>query len=177
MEEMQDRISPRRSNSKTNPTSARTFSDILPWSVFEARALQLEDSLDDTDPCCYQPISTLKGTPIRSAADESEIRGPLATMLQSVNNAAEIHGIKAECVGAGSGRSTSYMDLVVRRTGQKSDPDHLSVLVLGAGDVKGNWQFKLERGETLEGMLRDPERFQEFLLAVQQASLSCLFSD
>jgi len=62
------------------------------------------------------------------------------------------------------------MDLVLRKSGQLSDPKKLSSLVLGAGEVKGQWQLDLKLGETLEAILRDPERVDAVLLALQQAS-------
>lgn len=81
-------------------------------------------------------------------------------------------GIGAKCVGGGSGRSLSFTDLVVRIRGQSSNPEHLSALVLGAGEVKGAWQLDLQRGEKLEDMLHDPKRIDTCVLALQQASHS-----
>lgn len=109
-------------------------------------------------------------TGISSAADESEVRGAIMSFLYSINEAAKLLGIGVECVGGGSGRSSSFTDLVVRRTGQPTSPSQLSLLILGAGEVKGIWQLSLQPGETLEVVLRDPTRIDAFLLALQQAT-------
>ncbi|DBB04384.1 TPA: hypothetical protein ACH3X1_012871 [Trebouxia sp. C0004] len=50
-------------------------------------------------------------------------------LLYSINEAAAVPGIKAECIGDGDGRTTSFMDLVLRKSGQLSDPKNLSSLV------------------------------------------------
>ena len=83
---------------------------------------------------------------------------------------AKLLGIGVECVVGGSGRSSSFTDLVVRRTGQPTSPSQLSLLILGAGEVKGIGQLSLQPGETLEVVLHDPTRIDSFLLALQQAT-------
>ena len=168
---LEARLSPRSSKSKTIPTAARTFSDIQPWPELLSEARQLEDNLDDIMHA-YKEISLTytPGLGISSPADECEVRGALITIMHGINNAAQIIGIGAECVGGGSGRSLSFTDLVVRKRGQPSNPQHLSALVLGAGEVKGAWQLNLQRGEKLEDMLRDPKRIDTCVLALQQAS-------
>ncbi len=144
-------LSPRQSSSKTKPSTPRTFSDILPWSEFVPGAYQLEESLDDVV-CKYKvPSPTMEdATGLSPAADESEVRGVIMNVLYSINEAAKALGIKAECIGGGNGRTTSFMDLVLRKSGQLSDPKKLSSLVLGAGQVKGHWQLDWKPGETLE---------------------------
>lgn len=87
-----------------------------------------------------------------------------------VNNIAKILGIGAECVGAGSGRALSFTDLVVRKSGQVSNEKHLSALILGAGEVKGDWQLNPRVGEQLQDMMRDPERIDSCVLALQQVN-------
>ncbi|DBB14137.1 TPA: hypothetical protein ACH3X3_001089 [Trebouxia sp. C0006] len=150
LQQLHARLSPRRSTSKTIPSAPRTFSDILSWPEFVSEACQLEGSLDDAIHQYALPTVTMQAaTGISSAADESE-------------------GL--ECVGGGSGRSSSFTDLVVRRTGQPTSPSQLSLLILGAGEVKGISQLSLQPGETLEVVLRDPTRIDAFLLALQQAT-------
>ena len=90
--------------------------------------------------------------------------------MLKVNNIAEILGIGAECVGGGSGQALSFTDLVVRKRGQVSNQDHLSALILGAGEVKGNWQFNLLLGEQLQDMIQDPKRTNSCVLALKQVS-------
>ena len=166
-------LSPRSSKSKTVPTAARTLSDIQPWPELLSEARQLEDNLDDVMHAYNQiSLTYTPGLGISSPADECEVRGALVTILHGINNAAQIMGIGAECVGGGSGRSLSFTDLVVRKHGHSSNPKHLSALVLGAGEVKGAWQLDLQRGEKLEDMLRDPKRIDTCVLALQQASHS-----
>lgn len=80
----------------------------------------------------------------------------------------------------GSGRTTTFMDLVVRKTGQPSDPKQLSALVLGAGRVKGIWQLALQQGDTMDSMLHDPKRAEAFLLiatAGQPLCQLCVLTD
>jgi len=171
LQQLHARLNPRQSTSKTKPSAPRTFSDILSWPEFVSEACQLEDSLDDAIHRYALPTVTMQAaTGISSAADESEVRGAIMSFLYSINEAAKLLGIGVECVGGGSGRSTSFMDLVVRRTGQPTSPDQLSLLVLGAGEVKGTWQLSLQPGETLDVVLRDPTRIDAFLLALQQAT-------
>lgn len=97
--------------------------------------------------------------------------------VQGVNAAAAVLGIQAEYAGGGSGRSTSFTDLVIRKSGELSSPKRLSRLVLGAAEIKGRWQFNLQRGEALEALLHDPERIDGFLVALQQVchsvSIAC----
>ena len=167
------RRSPRSSRSKTIPTAARTFCDIHPWPDFVSEARQLENNLDDSTPA-YKEICLTHESDfgISSAADECEVRGTLVAVMHGINNAAQILGIRTQCVGGGSGRSLSSTDLVVRKCGQTSNPEHLSALILAAGEVKGTWQLNLQRGERLEDMLRDPKRIDMCVLALQQASQS-----
>ena len=167
---LEARLSPRSSKSKTTPSASRTFLDICTWPELRSEARQLEENLDDTKHA-YQNISfTYTGLGISSPADECEVRGALVAVMHGINDAAKILGIGAECVGGGSGRSLSFTDLVVRKRGQVSNPEHLSALILGAGEVKGAWQLELQRGEKLEDMLRDPKRIDTCVLALQQAS-------
>lgn len=172
------RLIPHQSFSKTKPSTPRTFSDILPWSEFTPGAYGLEESLDDVVVKYKIPSTTMEdATGLSSAADESEVRGVIVNLLYSINEAAKALGIQAECIGGGSGRTTSFMDLVLRMSGQLSDPKKLSSLVLGAGEVKGQWQLDLKPGETLEAVLKDPERVDAVLLALQQASFPlCSFA-
>ena len=109
-------------------------------------------------------------TGFSSAAEVSEVRGVIMNLLYEVNDTARILRIKAEYSEGGSGRTASFMDLVLRKSGQLSDPKKLSALVLGAGVVKGQSQLDLKRGETKEAVLRDPECVDSVLLALQQAS-------
>ena len=168
---LEARLSPRSSNSKTAPSAARTFTDIGPWPEFLIEAGQLEESLDDTQHVYNKVCHTYTpGLGISSPADECEVRGALVAVLQSINDAAKILDIGAECVGGGSGRSLSFTDLIVRKRGQSSNPQHLSASVLGAGEVKGAWQLDLQRGDKLEDMLHDPARIETCVMALQQAS-------
>ena len=168
---LEARLNPRSSNSKTAPSAARTFTNICPWSEFLIEAGQLEESLDDTRHVYNKVCHTYTpGLGISSPADECEGRGALVTVLQSINDAARILDIGAECVGGGSGRSLSFTDLIVRKRGQPSNPQQLSALVLGAGEVKGAWQLDLQCGDKLEDMLRDPARIDTCVMALQQAS-------
>ncbi|KAA6418757.1 MAG: hypothetical protein FRX49_11245 [Trebouxia sp. A1-2] len=121
------RLSSRSSNSKTILSAPRTFEDILPWPQLLLQARELEDSLDDTLHL-YDNIS-FTYTPnlaISSAADECEVR--------SSNDAANILGIGAVCIGGGSERSLSFTDLVVRKRTHSSNNKHVSSLVLGVGE-------------------------------------------
>ncbi|KAL0028592.1 hypothetical protein WJX79_004062 [Trebouxia sp. C0005] len=167
---LEARLSSRSSRSKIFPTVARTFSDICPWPELLSEARQLEADLDDTTHA-YKEISVTytPGLGISSPADECEVRGALVTLMHGIDTAAQIMGIGAECVGGGSGRSLSFADLVVRKCGQSSNPEHLSALVLRAREVQGAWQLDLQRGEKLEDMLRDPKRIDTCVLALQQA--------
>ena len=136
-----------------------------------SEALLLEANLDDTKHQYRQTAFTITGdNSISGPADECEVRGALITAMLNVNSIAEILGIGAECLGGGSGRALSFTDLVVRKRGQVSNQDHLSALILAAGEVKGNWQLSLRQGEQLQDMIRDPKRIDSCVLALQQVS-------
>lgn len=136
-----------------------------------AEALSLEENLDDTMREYRETALTITGDNIISApADEGEVRGALMTAMIKVNNIAKILAIGAECVGAGSGRALSFTDLVVRKSGQVSNENHLSALILGAGEVKGDWQLNLHVGEQIQDVIRDPMRIDSCVLALQQVN-------
>ena len=143
----------------------------MPWPELLSEALLLEANLDDSKHLYQKTAFTITGdNSIIAPADECEVRGALITAMLKVNNIAEILGIGVECVGGGSGRALSFTDLVVRRRGQVSNQDHLSALILGAGEIKGNWQLNLREGEQLQDMIRDPKRLDTCVLALQQVS-------
>ena len=151
------RLSPRKSRSKTQPRLPRTFSDILPWQDFHERSRELFNSLDDIERIYCRPVgNVLPGKIVLSAADECEVRGRVVSLLDSINTTAETLEIPVQCTGGGSGRSMSFTDLVVRPAGAQSNPADLSSQILGTGEVKGDWQFQLKRGERLEDALHDP---------------------
>ncbi|EIE18322.1 hypothetical protein COCSUDRAFT_60291 [Coccomyxa subellipsoidea C-169] len=178
--QLTQRLSPRSSASKTQPSQPRTFSDILPWPDFIAGCMALLGSLDNSERIYNAPSGRILPSAshtVRSAADEAEVRGRVLSLLDSINDVAEVLGIPVECTSGGSGRSSSFTDLVVRLTGSATNPAHLSALILAAGEVKGNWQFELERGETLEAALHDPKRIVKIVLAVQQVYGDAVFDE
>lgn len=68
----------------------------------------------------------------------------------------------------GSGRSVSFTDMLlrVRGTSSKEDPSRLLVGVL---EVKGQWQFKLPDGMTLQqGLDDDPDMQSASVIQVVQ---------
>ncbi|KAK9817326.1 hypothetical protein WJX74_005231 [Apatococcus lobatus] len=87
--------------------------------------------------------------------------------VYGLNQVAKVLHIGVECVGGGSGRSTSFMELVLRLKGP-SDPDHMSRRIVGAGGVWGTWQFELTRGSKLEHLLHNPQSKDAIVLALQQ---------
>ena len=168
---LQDRLSPRKSCSKTKPTAPRTFSDIEAWPEFMKGSEELYNSLDDREHRYNPParrIDPNAENSLPAAADEAEVRGCVISLLRSANDVAVLRGIEVEYAGGGSGRSTSFTDLLMRRVGVHSHPASLSSTVLGNGEVKGVWQFQLEQGERLEDALRDPQRIEGVLHAIQQ---------
>ena len=166
---LKKRLSPRKSCSKTRPRLPRTFSDILPWRDFLERSRELFNSLDDTERIYCRPVGNiLPGKSVLSAADECEVRGRVVSLLDSVNTTAERLEIPVQCTGGGSGRSMSFTDLVVRPAGAQSNLADLSSQILGTGEVKGDWQFQLKRGERLEDALHDPKRIGGIVQAIQQ---------
>ena len=175
------RLSPRCSSSETEsrlprtPTqdritpTQRTFGDIEPWPEFRDGARQLFDSVDNTQRVHERPSSrVLPGATIDPAADEVEVRGAVVALLHSVNDIAQVLRIPVRCAGGGGERSVSFADLVLRPAGALSDPAGLSGQILGTGAVKGDWDFRLERGERLEAALHDPERGAAIVQSVQQ---------
>ena len=168
LEQLPGRLSPCKGHSKTKPSAPRTFADILPWEGCVDEAGELAASLNDQDQRYqHSHISIRPGASIPAAADESEVRGCIMHMLYGLSQAAEDLGWTMEFVGGGSGRSTSFMDVVVRvRAAQGS----ASSRIAGAGEVKGSWQFLLARGETLNSLLHDPKQLDGFILGLQQAS-------
>ena len=162
-------LSPRESCSETRPRLPRTFSDILPWRDFLERSRELFNSLDDTERIYCPPVGNiLPGKSLLPAADKWEVRGHVASLLNSVNTTAKRLEIPVQCNGGGNGRSMSFTDLVVRPAGAQSNPADLSSQILGTGQVKGDWQFQLKRGERLEDALHDPERIGSIVQAIQQ---------
>ena len=116
------RITPRlsSSNSRTSPQYPRTFSHVLPWDGFNQGANQLLLSLDDEAAVYRVPrMSCLPGPEtLPSAADEASVRGWISSYLaHSWNALAADIGITAQLHGAGSGRSSTFTDLVVRPAG------------------------------------------------------------
>ena len=171
---LQDRLSPRKSCSNTKATAPRTFSTVEAWPEFLEGSAELYNSLDDSEHKYNKP-GLLRIDPAKErfwppAADEAEVRGCVVTFVQSANDLAELLDIQVECMGGGSGRSTSFTDLVVRRAGLLSNPASLSSSVLGTGEVKGIWQFRLRRGERLEDALSDPKKIDRILQPLQQVS-------
>ena len=158
-----------RVQNKGNP---RTFSDLEAWPEMRTEARQLEDGLENTQ-LEYRytngpKIGSSIGLP--PAADAAEVRGCFMNVMYELNQWAADLGLDVECVGGGSGRSVSFTDVVLRlRQRQHSDPKHVSCSILGVGEIKGSWEFQLQRGEKLEILLQDPERIDEFILALQQA--------
>lgn len=86
--------------------------------------------------------------------------GPLTASTPSVPAATEYKD-------GGSGRSVSFTDMLlrVRGTSSKEDPSRLLVGVL---EVKGQWQFKLPDGMTLEQGLEDDKQSASVIQVVQQ---------
>ena len=166
---LEKRLSPRKSHSKTQPRLSRTFSDIFPWQDFRERSRELFNGLDDTEHIYPKTVSRIlpRGS-VLSAADECEVRGRVVIMLDSVNDIAQRLNIPVQCTGGGSGRSMCFTDLVVRPTGAQSNPANLSSQILGTGEVKGDWQFQLKRGERLEDALHDPKRIGNIVQTIQQ---------
>ena len=166
------RLSPRSSHSQTRPRYARTFSDVLLWDSFSQGASQLLLSLDDQAArhsipsiSCESPLS-----PLKPVSDEAEVRAHVTNLTHSVNEIAARIGISAECVGGGSGRSSSFTDLVVRQTGLASDPQHLSAIIWGVGEVKGDWQLSIKRGLELFDAMRSEAELGGFLPGLQQVA-------
>lgn len=164
------RISPRSSLSKTRPALPRTFSDVLTWDTFSDGAQQLLLSLDNQIARHRIPSTSCNSPddPLEPAADESEVRGHVMHLTQSINQIAASIGINAACNGGGSGRSASFTDLVVRQRGEPSDPQRLSAIIWGVGEVKGEWQLSIKRGLHLPDALRSDTDRDSFLLALQQ---------
>ncbi|CAL8468906.1 g8447 [Coccomyxa elongata] len=169
---LEQRHSPRKSRTKTQPRKPRTFSDVLPWEGFLHRSRDLFNSLDNTERVYRQPVmvSDIRpGHSYKPAADEAEVRGCLVYMMfTSINTTARILGIAMNFCSGGSERSMSFTDLLVRPAGAQSNPNSLSSQVFGVIEVKGDWEFQLERGERLEEALHDPNRSGEIVQAIQQ---------
>ncbi|GAQ86656.1 hypothetical protein KFL_003020180 [Klebsormidium nitens] len=92
------------------------------------------------------------------------------TYVANVANAiVETVGCGAVLVSGGSGRSASDTDQVVaiRSLLGQARPQS-SDLVLGPVEVKGNWQLKLVKGDSIELLLRDPRKRKQVELALQQ---------
>ena len=170
---LRERLSPRGPCSKICARLSRTFSDISHWDGFLEGSRALFNSLDNTKRAYCKPVySFLPGkNSMRPAADECEVRGNVViNLLNTVNETAVLLGIPIECDGGGSGRSMSFTDLVVRPAGAETSLADLSSQIFGTGEVKGKWQFQLQRGERLEDALHDPKRIGDVVQAVQQVS-------
>lgn len=77
-----------------------------------------------------------------------------------------------EYYGGGSKRSVSFTDLILRQRGI-TDPTNSSRLLLGAVEVKGDWQVELLDDMLLHAVfLEDSERAQTVIHALQQVG-SC----
>ena len=60
----------------------------------------------------------------------------------------------------------SFTDMMVRPAGAQTSWADLSSQILGAGEVKGGWDFELQRGERLEDALHDPMRKEGIVQAI-----------
>jgi len=168
---LEERLSPRASPSKTQQELPRTFGDILPWTRFLEGSRELFNSLDDIEHIGHQLSCIVKpSSRYSSAASKIKVMSCVFSLLENVSEIADILKIPVECCGGGSGRSMSFTDLVVRPAGACSDPAHVSSQILGTGEVKGDWDFSLKRGERLEDALHDPDRIGGIVQAVQQVS-------
>ncbi len=121
----------------------------MDWPEFVPGARELFNSLDDKDEIYHAPrASIMPDGPqtVFSAADELEVGGPVVALLQSVNEVAKVLGIRTECVGGGSGRSASFTNLVMRRTGEltASTPACIS-WGMGRSRGIGNSPWSVER--------------------------------
>lgn len=73
------RVSPRSSNSITEPARPRTFSALAPWVHFPRAMEELEARLDNKDARCTPllvPGDASLGSSWDAAADENEVRAP-----------------------------------------------------------------------------------------------------
>ncbi len=145
---------------------------MLPWEGFLQGSRDLFNGLDNTERLYHRSLvlgfRPGKDDIVRPAADEAEVRGCVVLLFNSINATAEMLGIPMECWNGGSARSLSFTDLLVRPAGAQTDTGALSSQVFGTIEVKGDWQFQLERGERLEDALHDRKRIGGIVQAVQQ---------
>ena len=144
----------------------------MPWPEFHERSQQLYNNLDDTERIYNRPMRGVDfADSLPSAADQREVRGYVVSLLTSVNTVARKSGIPAQYTTGGSGRSMSFIDLLVRPAGAQSNPANVSGQVLGTGRVKGDWEFELKQGERLEDALHDPDRSVAIVQSIQQVRI------
>lgn len=165
-----DRLSPRRSNSKTKAVARRAFSRILEWQGFEQLMKAMARRLDDSHEL-FQPI-VVSGNRnhYAAAADECEVRAPMQSIASLVNAVAESMAIQAELLGGGSGRTISCTDYCVRLLStEPSDPLQPGPSVTqqamsrtdrirGVLEVKGNWQWPAKGDKQLWQMGSLPKK-------------------
>ena len=151
---------------------------MLLWDDFNQGANQLLLSLDDeVAKYCIPSMSCRPGLNLTlpAAAEEADVRGYISTYLAPSWNqlAAEI-GITAQLHGAGSGRCSSFTDLVVRPAGKVTNPQHLSALIWALGEVKGDWALSITRSQELFSTGHNDAELDDFLPGLQQVASRCL---
>ncbi len=163
------RVIPRAPCSEPRPVAPRTFAEILRWWELREGARGLLNSLDNTRRIYDEPYCPVKdGGSFEAVADQADVFGIMMNLMYRVNDMLKQLGKSIRWVGGGGGRSMSYTDFIVRLTSSQSSLTDMSRQVLATILVKGDWDFDLKRGESLEDALNDPQRSEAITAAVQE---------
>lgn len=141
--ELPQRLSQRRSKSRTQPVNPRTFEVLEEWPNFSSQVATVSNQLDNIIPCKPDP-ALMWSEGLDAASDEIAVRGTLEQILfPQINYLARKLGITLRYKSGGSGRSFSFTDMVVLDISQGQQLNNLSARVFGNGEAKGNWQWEL----------------------------------
>ena len=166
------RVTPRAPCSEPRPVAPRTYAKLLQWPELREGARELLNSLDDTQRIYDKPYCAVKdGGSFGAVADQADVAGIFLYLRYRVNDVLKQLGKPVEFIGGGGGRCMSGADLIVRLISAQSSLTGMSSQVLATILIKGDWDFDIKPGESLEDALNDPQRGVTNMAAVQEVGV------
>ena len=162
-------ITPQAPCSEAQQRAPKTYGEVLRWPGLREGACELLNSLDNTQSIYDKPRYIVDdGGSFEAAVDQGEVFRRVMDFMDKVNYMLEELGNSVKCSGGGGVRSMSGTSLIVRLTSAHSSLTDMSRQVLATVLVKGDWDFDLKPGESLEDALNDPQRSEAITATVQE---------
>ena len=176
--ELPVRTSQRRSSTRTDLVSPRTFANLKEWANFKEDARAILPMLDNVRPLCMSPSDLY---PLAPCANEVGVRGALETLLfPAVEMLVAQLDIPFASRSDGSGRSYSYTDMVIldksfpQGTGERMELSHK---VYGNGEAKDPWQWEVQGGGNLLEVLQDAKKAAKTVETMQQLYMDMILDE